>query len=86
MGPIFVVSQGKLVHSKHNLTPLLCAQLQIWQNLFSRAKQPAFPFGHVPLIILGHFSHAIPQTPTFIFSISKPFYGVVFLIELGGFH
>jgi hypothetical protein len=43
--------------------PLWKAQLQIWQNLFSLATQPAAPLGHVPLCILGHFSQAIPQTP-----------------------
>jgi hypothetical protein len=37
--------------------------LQIWQNLFSLATQPTLPLGQVPLIIFGHFSHAIPQTP-----------------------
>jgi hypothetical protein len=27
---------------------------------------PMLPFGQVPFCILGHFSHAIPQTPTFM--------------------
>jgi hypothetical protein len=62
MGPCLVVSHGNSLHSKQSLTPLLYAQLQIWQNLFSLATQPTAPFGHVPLIILGHFSQAIPLT------------------------
>jgi len=41
--------------------------LQIWQNLFSLAVQPAEFAGHVFFCILGHFSQAIPQTPIFIF-------------------
>jgi hypothetical protein len=65
MGPCLVVSQGNSGHSKQSLTPLVYAQLHIWQNLFSRATQPTSPLGHVPFCILGHFSHAIPQTPTF---------------------
>jgi hypothetical protein len=38
--------------------------LQILQNLFSLATQPATPFGQAPFCILGHFSQAIPHTPT----------------------
>jgi hypothetical protein len=60
------------VHSKQSLTPFWWAQLQIWQNLFSLATQPTAPLGQVPLVILGHFSHAIPQTPTFTFIPSLP--------------
>jgi hypothetical protein len=65
MGPFLVVSQGKSLQSKQNCMPLVYAQLQIWQNLFSLATQPTGPLGQVPLVILGHFSHAIPHTPTF---------------------
>jgi hypothetical protein len=64
-----VVSQGNSLHSKQSFTPFMWAQLQIWQNLFSLAMQPTSPLGHVPLCILGHFSHAIPQTPIFILII-----------------
>jgi hypothetical protein len=67
MGPCLVVSQGNSLHSKQCWTPFWWAQLQIAQNLFSRATQPTAPLGQVPLVILGHFSQAIPQTPTFIF-------------------
>jgi hypothetical protein len=63
-GPDFVVSHGNSPHSKHSFTPLLNAQVQMAQNLFSRATHPAAPFGQFPAVILGHFSHAIPQTPT----------------------
>jgi hypothetical protein len=70
MGPFLVVSQGNSLHSKHTVTPLVWAQLQIWQNLFSRGVQPLGPAGQAPFCILGHFSHAIPQTPIFI-SISQ---------------
>jgi len=66
MGPFLVVSHGNSLHSKHNLTPLVYAQLQIWQNLFSLATQPAGPAGQMFFCIFGHFSHAIPQTPIFI--------------------
>jgi hypothetical protein len=72
MGPCLVVSHGNSVHSKQSLTPFWWAQLQIWQNLFSFATQPTAPLGQVPLVILGHFSHAIPQTPTFKFIPSLP--------------
>jgi hypothetical protein len=65
MGPFLVVSHGNSLQSKQNWTPFVNAQLQIWQNLFSLAKQPTDPFGQVPLVIFGHFSHAIPQTPAF---------------------
>jgi hypothetical protein len=70
MGPCLVVSHGNSLHSKQSFTPLVYAQLQILQNLFSLATQPTLPFGHVPLCILGHFSHAIPQTPILILTIS----------------
>jgi hypothetical protein len=66
MGPCLVVSQGNSLHSKQNLTLFVWAQLHILQNLFSLAKQPTLPFGHVPFCILGHFSQAIPQTPIFM--------------------
>jgi len=69
MGPCLVVSQGNSVHSKQSFTPLVYAQLQILQNLFSLATQPTFPFGQFPLCIFGHFSHAIPQTPILILII-----------------
>jgi hypothetical protein len=65
MGPFLVISHGNSLHSKQSLTPLVKAQLQIWQNLFSLATQPAVPLGQVPFCILGHFSQAIPQTPIF---------------------
>jgi hypothetical protein len=70
MGPFLVVSHGNSKHSKQSFTPFVNAQLQIWQNLFSLAIQPASPFGQLPFRILGHFSHAIPQTPIFILTAS----------------
>jgi hypothetical protein len=66
MGPCLVVSQGNSLHSKQSFTLFVYAQLQILQNLFSRATQPTDPFGQAPLCILGHFSQAIPQTPILI--------------------
>jgi hypothetical protein len=66
-----VVSQGNSAHSKQSLTPFVKAQLHIWQNLFSLATQPVVPFGQLPFCILGHFSHAIPQTPIRILSIAS---------------
>ncbi len=41
---------------------------------------PAEPLGQVPLVILGHFSHAIPQTPTFILMLTSLF-GEAFLLK-----
>jgi hypothetical protein len=70
-----VVSHGNSLHSKQNATPFLWAQLQIAQNLFSRATQPSGPAGHMFFCILGHFSHAIPQTPTFISTFTAEDYG-----------
>jgi hypothetical protein len=61
-----VVSQGNSGHSKQYFTPFVWAQLHMAQNLFSLAMHPTLPFGQVPFRILGHFSHAIPQTPTFM--------------------
>jgi len=68
-----------MLHSKHNFTPLRCAQLHIWQNLFSLATQPVVPFGHVLFCIFGHFSQAIPQTPIRMF-IAIPLF-VTFLLH-----
>jgi len=45
MGSSLVISHGKLLHSKQSLTPSVCAQLQILQNLFSRGTQPFGPEG-----------------------------------------
>jgi hypothetical protein len=72
MGPCLVVSQGNSLQSKQNFTPLVWAQLQIWQNLFSLATQPTVPFGQVPFCIFGHFSQAIPQTPIRMYIPSLP--------------
>jgi hypothetical protein len=66
MGPVLLTSQGKSAHSKQRLTPFLNAQEDTAQKGFSFGVQPVLPLGHVPLTILGHFSHAIPQTPIFI--------------------
>jgi hypothetical protein len=66
MEPDLVVSQGNSLQSKQNLMPLVYAQLHIAQNLFSRATHPLGPAGQMLFCILGHFSQAIPHTPTFI--------------------
>jgi hypothetical protein len=63
---LFGGSQGNWLHSKHHLTALAWAQLAILHILFSLGTQPCSPLGHIPLVILGHFSQAIPQTPIFI--------------------
>jgi hypothetical protein len=77
-----VVSHGKSLHSKHSLTPLLKAQLQIWHILFSLATQPTVPLGQVPFCIRGHFSQAIPQTPIFMFSTLSDSYVHLAVIKL----
>jgi len=59
------VLQGDSEHSKHSFTPFTCAYVAMAQNLFGWGVHPSFQCGHVPLTILGHISHAIPQTPTF---------------------
>jgi hypothetical protein len=66
MGPFFVVSHGNSAHSKHNPTPFAKAHEAIWHILFCLGTQPASPFGHKPLVILGYFSQAIPHTPIFM--------------------
>jgi len=53
--------------------------------MFSLATQPTLPFGHVPLCILGHFSQAIPQTPTFIFRHSACDFSIVPYIKQARF-
>lgn len=65
MGPFFVFSHGNSGHPKHSFTPFICAHVAMAQNLFIWGVHPSLPCGHVPLTILGHFSHAIPHTPIF---------------------